>query len=87
MFNRIITILISRVFLICMAIPDMGGESEPMDLPFSFFQIRIFRAFGLTPNEKIRYVSYIRLIPEIIPEKLIFGHLSIYLQFSLFINY
>jgi hypothetical protein len=41
-----------------------------MHLPFLLFQSRIFQAYGLTPDLKIRYGSYILIIPEILP---IFG--------------
>jgi hypothetical protein len=33
---------------------------------------------GLTADLKMRYVSDIHLVSEMIPEKLIFGHLSMY---------
>jgi hypothetical protein len=40
-------------------------------LPFSLPQSRIFRAYGLTPDLKMRYGSDIHIIPEILP---IFGY-------------
>ena len=40
------------------------GESGPVDLPFLLPQNRIFRAYGLTPNLKMRYGSDIHIIPE-----------------------
>ena len=35
-----------------------------MDLPFLFVQSLIFRAYNLTPDLKMRYGSYIHIIPE-----------------------
>jgi hypothetical protein len=40
------------------------GESELTDLPFLFFQDRIFRACDLTLDLKMRYGSDIYIIPE-----------------------
>jgi hypothetical protein len=33
-----------------------------MDLPFLLAQSRIFRAYDLTPNLKMRYGSYIHIV-------------------------
>jgi hypothetical protein len=38
----------------------------PMDLPFLLSESRIFRAFGLTPEGKMRYVEYSHLASAII---------------------
>ena len=42
----------------------MKGESKAMDLPFLLPRIRIFRAFDLTPNLKMRYGTDIHIVPE-----------------------
>jgi hypothetical protein len=52
-------------------ITTQEGESGLMDLPFSLPQSRIFRAYRLTPDLKMRYGAYIHIIPEILP---IFGY-------------
>jgi len=51
-----------------------------MDLPFLLLQSLNFRAYGLTPDLEMRYGADIRLIPESFLEKLILGHLSMYLH-------
>jgi len=43
-------------------ITTQKGESGPMDLPFFLPQSRIFRAYGLTQDFKMRYGSYIHFI-------------------------
>ena len=59
-------------------IKTQQGESETMDSPFSFSQIRIFRVFGLTSDLKIRYGSDIHSVSAIISFNLIFGSFSMY---------
>ena len=54
-------------------IPLSKGESWLVDLPFLFFQSRIFRASGLTADLKLRYGFNMHLVSETIPENSIFG--------------
>ena len=53
-----------------------------MDLPFLLPQTRIFRAYGLTPDLKMRYVAYICLVSAIFSFNVIVGSFSIYHHLS-----